>query len=381
MVTSRKGSTLIIPIVAAVLILSGLVVHSVFADASSTGGAASGTQNPVVVVVDMGSYATGTLPTSTSGNGGVSGQDVLFSNTTSSTSGITSSTIDGTASSTASSTAPTATSTASSTIPAPVHIPTLAESEATVRAYFSDIPVMIAVAKCESSFREFNDNGTVMHGGYGNSMVGIYQIDPSVHRAKALSLGFNIDTIDGNIGYARYLYNHLGTTPWLSSFSCWNSAYSTSGDPTPTSGNGGTGTSGGPLLNIDLVLGVTDSQVFTLQQLLNHAGFTLAVSGPGSSGNETTKFGSLTRAAVRKFQCAQGIACSGDEYSTGYGFVNAATRAKLLAVAASSGSSTGIGDNNPAQIDALKAQIATLVAMVAQLQAQLAARLAVSGGH
>ena len=125
-----------------------------------------------------------------------------------------------------------------------------------------------------------------------------------------------------------------------------------------------------------MTLGLVDAQVFTLQELLNDAGFTLATSGPGAPGNETTKFGALTLAAVRKFQCTENIACSGDEYSTGYGFVNATTRAKLLSLPSSqtlaSEASAGNAPSNPAQIAALQQQIAGLIAIVAQLEAQLA---------
>lgn len=57
----------------------------------------------------------------------------------------------------------------------------------------------------------------------------------------------------------------------------------------------------------DLELGISHAQVRTLQQYLNRHGFTIASSGPGSPGNETTIFGTLTRAALIKFQQAKGI--------------------------------------------------------------------------
>jgi peptidoglycan hydrolase-like protein with peptidoglycan-binding domain len=58
----------------------------------------------------------------------------------------------------------------------------------------------------------------------------------------------------------------------------------------------------------------------------------IADSGPGSLGNETEYFGSLTRAALRKFQKKHGIVSSGDENTTGYGLLRPKTRAKIQEV-------------------------------------------------
>jgi peptidoglycan hydrolase-like protein with peptidoglycan-binding domain len=60
--------------------------------------------------------------------------------------------------------------------------------------------------------------------------------------------------------------------------------------------------------NRDLDVGSTGEDVLALQKYLNENGFTVAEDGPGSSGNETSKFGALTRAALAKFQQAVGIA-------------------------------------------------------------------------
>ncbi len=57
----------------------------------------------------------------------------------------------------------------------------------------------------------------------------------------------------------------------------------------------------------DLELGSIGDDVRALQVYLNNHGYSVAASGPGSSGNETTKFGAGTRAALIKFQKANSI--------------------------------------------------------------------------
>lgn len=74
----------------------------------------------------------------------------------------------------------------------------------------------------------------------------------------------------------------------------------------------------------DLKVGMTGDDVKALQVYLNAKGYTVAQSGPGSPGNETTRFGSATRAALIKLQAAQGI-------SPAAGYFGAKTRAYVNA--------------------------------------------------
>ena len=82
-----------------------------------------------------------------------------------------------------------------------------------------------------------------------------------------------------------------------------------------------------------LNVGVTNSDVKRLQQLLNSDPTTkVAASGAGSPGKETNYFGPATTKAVQKFQCKYGIVCSGTPKTTGYGNLGPKTRTKIQAV-------------------------------------------------
>lgn len=61
------------------------------------------------------------------------------------------------------------------------------------------------------------------------------------------------------------------------------------------------------LLKRDLFFGVSGDDVRALQAVLNDKGFLVASYGPGSFGNESSYFGSATRAAVSRYQKANGI--------------------------------------------------------------------------
>ena len=104
----------------------------------------------------------------------------------------------------------------------PVHDPAAVEKR--VREFFGDIPVMVEIARCESKFRQYADSGNVLRGGLGNAMLGVFQFNGPIHVGEALRLGFDVETLEGNIAYARHLYNLEGTDPWRSSYACWRNA-------------------------------------------------------------------------------------------------------------------------------------------------------------
>lgn len=112
-------------------------------------------------------------------------------------------------------------SAATSSAPVSSEFLTPVESEAKVRTYFKDIPVMIEIARCESQFRQYTDGGSVLRGGSGGGMIGIFQFFENIHATAATTLGFDLATLDGNLGYAKHVYESEGTAPWNSAKQCW----------------------------------------------------------------------------------------------------------------------------------------------------------------
>jgi len=85
---------------------------------------------------------------------------------------------------------------------------------------------MTEIAECESRFRHFDKYGDILRGEENGQDVGVMQINERYHLDTAIELGHNLYTLDGNLAYAKYLYEKEGTTPWRSSVKCWDDAYS-----------------------------------------------------------------------------------------------------------------------------------------------------------
>lgn len=96
------------------------------------------------------------------------------------------------------------------------------DTESYVRHYFSDLPVMVDVAFCESTFRQYGEDGNVILGKVNKNDVGVMQINTGYHLEDAEDLGYDIYTLDGNLDYARALYEKQGTSPWVHSEKCWS---------------------------------------------------------------------------------------------------------------------------------------------------------------
>jgi hypothetical protein len=93
--------------------------------------------------------------------------------------------------------------------------------ESVVREYFADIPLMAEIAKCESRYRQFEKDGSVFRGIVNDKDVGLLQINEYYHLKRAKKLGIDVHTVDGNLEYARLLYEEEGSRPWNSSSPCW----------------------------------------------------------------------------------------------------------------------------------------------------------------
>ena len=93
--------------------------------------------------------------------------------------------------------------------------------ESYVREYFVETPILAEVARCESTFRQVDNEGNVLRGKVNKSDVGLMQVNEYYHGERASDLGFDLLTVDGNLAYAKYLYNKEGVAPWSASAKCW----------------------------------------------------------------------------------------------------------------------------------------------------------------
>lgn len=84
-----------------------------------------------------------------------------------------------------------------------------------------DAPLMKRVAHCESSMRQFDRNGVVI----SNPITadrGIFQVNVEYHGDAAKKAGLNIYTLEGNVAYAKVLFDQSGVQPWSASRNCWS---------------------------------------------------------------------------------------------------------------------------------------------------------------
>jgi len=94
--------------------------------------------------------------------------------------------------------------------------------EAYVRKAYADEPILVDIASCESAFRQFDQNGGIVRGKVNQSDIGVMQINEYYHADEAKKLGDDLYTLQGNVSFAKHLYEKYGTDPWASSEKCWS---------------------------------------------------------------------------------------------------------------------------------------------------------------
>lgn len=99
-------------------------------------------------------------------------------------------------------------------------------AEAFLRDYFHDLPVMVEIARCESSFKNIQSNLLYSNGprrGQQERSFGFFQIHEPNWHALAIELGLDDYQTDAmqNVLLARRLYELEGLKPWRFSKNCW----------------------------------------------------------------------------------------------------------------------------------------------------------------
>lgn len=169
-------------------------------------------------------------------------------------------------------------------------------------------------------------------GNYGGNKYGVYDA-PSTSGGGGGSPGSISIPISGS-GAMNPLPGAPSTTGTSTAPS------STSSAPPANGGATGASSSSNVTLSRTLTLGDKGSDVQALQEYLKSVGY-LSIDAT------TDFFGSLTSAAVQKYQCDKGIICSGTPDTTGWGSVGPLTLAALAGASVAAGGNAGTGATAP----------------------------------
>lgn len=99
------------------------------------------------------------------------------------------------------------------------NISTTTVKEATQQVFGTSSP-MVAVIQCESGYRQYNEDGTVLVS--STSDIGIGQLNAPTWRSVAKGVGIDITQPVGNLLWTKVLYDSQGLKPWNSSKKCWS---------------------------------------------------------------------------------------------------------------------------------------------------------------
>jgi hypothetical protein len=94
--------------------------------------------------------------------------------------------------------------------------------EAYLRNAYADTPILVDIARCESNFKQFDENGNVVRGRIDKADIGVMQINERYQGETAKKLGLDLYTVLGNVAYAKHLYEEQGSQPWSASAKCWS---------------------------------------------------------------------------------------------------------------------------------------------------------------
>ena len=88
------------------------------------------------------------------------------------------------------------------------------EIERAIRETFPEEPIMVTIAKCESSLDPSADRENL------GVDVGLFQIN-QIHLPRLIELGLDRWNLQDNLTFARMLYDESGIQPWYMSEHCW----------------------------------------------------------------------------------------------------------------------------------------------------------------
>ena len=90
---------------------------------------------------------------------------------------------------------------------------------------FEGYPLLKKICTCESGLKQFNEDGTILRGRINPDDVGMCQINEQYHGTRDEILentGLDIFTAEGNVAFAKGLFDSDGSVPWNWSKDCWD---------------------------------------------------------------------------------------------------------------------------------------------------------------
>lgn len=84
----------------------------------------------------------------------------------------------------------------------------------------------LAISRCESEYRQFNKDGSVLRGRENPQDVGLFQINERYHLEDSKKFGYDIYSAQGNVEYAMHIIKRDGIRHWTYSKPCWGNKVS-----------------------------------------------------------------------------------------------------------------------------------------------------------